>query len=250
MMPLPPSRRRPRAGLAAVAAAAAVVAVAVAVLVLLFRPASGQAPGQPPPRSSTAGRVPARAPGSPAAGPAAVSTAGWYAVALDGTAVPASRLAGPGKGPWPLAAGFADSPAGAVLAAVNIAVRTSGQLGPDVFTATISRQVTGAGAAALLSAAWKDYASAVGTHPPGSPGGPAGAADASARAFRLTSWTPDAATVDVLAGAGDGAGPGAVVRLQVRWIAGDWRLVAPASGVFTATAATAGLAGYTVLPGS
>src|SRR5208282_2603305 len=111
---------------------------------------------------------------------------------------------------------------GAVLAAVNIAVRTSGQLGPAIFTTTITRQVTGPGAGALLSAAWQDYAAAVGQHPPAETGGPAGSADASARAFRLLSWTAAAATVEVLAGADNGSGTGLVMELQVRWLGGDW----------------------------
>lgn len=248
MMPLPAPSRRPRAGLAVAAVLA--VAVAVAAVVLLIRPAPGQAPGQPPPRSIDAGRVPARTPGSPPAGPAAVSTAGWYAVALDGTVVPASRQAGPGKGPWPLAAGFADSRAGAVLAAVNIAVRAGGQLGPDIFTATISRQVTGPGATALADAAWADYAAASDQHPPARPGGPAGTADATLRAFRLVSFSAAAAAVEVLAAADRTGGTQVVIRLQVRWLAGDWRLVAPAGGTFSAAAVPhALLSGFTSLPG-
>lgn len=243
--PLLPPGRRPRRRRLALAAAACLLVIATAATFLLIRPAPGQAPGTPNPPSRHQDRVPARAPGQ-----ISVSTAGWHAVSLDGTAVPESPQSGPAYGPWPLAGGFADNQAGAVLAAVNIAVRTSGQLGPGVFTATISRQVTGAAAAALLSAAWKDYAAAVGTHPPASTGGPAGHADASARAFRLLSWTPAAATVDVLAGADTGAGPGVVIPLQVRWIAGDWRLLAPAGGVFTGAPAAADLAGFTALPGS
>jgi len=243
---LPPGRRRPRGRSLALAAAACLLLGATTATLLLIRPAPRQAPGPPnPPSRQIQDRVPARAPG-----PISVSTAGWHAVSLDGTLVPESPQSGPAYGPWPLAGGFADDQAGAVLAAVNIAVRTSGQLGPDVFTATISRQVTGAAAAALLSAAWKDYAAAVGTHPPGSTGGPAGAADAAARAFRLTAWTPAAATVDVLAGADNGTGPGLVVPLQVHWIDGDWRLVAPAGGAFTGTPAAPDLPGFTALPGS
>ena len=242
-MPLPPRRRRrARPGLIAVAAMAAAAVIAV---VVFYRPASGQAPGQPPPRPTDAGRVPARAPDSPP--PGAVSTAGWYAVALDGTVVPASGQAGPRQGPWPLAAGFADTPDGAVLAAVNIAVRTSGQLGPLVFTATISRQVTGPGTQALLAAAWQDYAQASGQHPPASPGGPAGTASASPRAFRLLSWTPAAADVDVLAAAD---GQDAVVGLRVLWQDGDWRLVAPPGGNLAAAAVrAAALSAFTPLPG-
>jgi len=243
-MPLPPRRRRrARPGLIA---AAALAAAAVLAAVLLYRPASGQAPGLPPPRqtSKEGDRVPARAPGSPAPGP--VSTAGWYAVDLDGAVLPASRQAGPREGPWPLAAGYADTPAGAVLAAVGIAARTSGQLGPAVFAATIRAQVTGPGGPAMLAAAWQDYAQAIGQHPPASPDGPAGTASASPRAFRLVSFTPAAAVVDVLAGA---AGKQAVVRLQVRRLGGDWRLVAPPGGNLAAAARPGSLAGFESLPG-
>ena len=251
-LPLPPSPRRRRGGRpAAVAAAAAGVTLAVVITALLSRPASRQAPGEVSPSSQQAthatssSRVPAGTPGS-----VAVSTTGWQPVNLDGTEVPLSQNAGPRQGPWPLAAGFADTPAGAVLAAVNIAARTSGQLGPAIFTTTITRQVTGPGARALLSAARKDYTTAARQDPPASTGGPAGTASASARAFRLTSWTAATADVEVLAGADNGSGPGAVVQLQVRWLGGDWRLVAPQSGAFPATAAQADLRGFTPLPGS
>jgi hypothetical protein len=244
-LPLPSARpRRPRAAFVAAAVAAVAVVLALMGLLLYHHPASRQASGQLQPSHQTRGRVPARAPGS-----IAVSTAGWHSADLDGTVVPESPQAGPQQGPWPLAGGYADTPAGAVLAAVNIALRTAGQLGPDIFTVTISRQVTGAGAAALLSAAWKDYAAAVGQHPPASTGGPAGAADASTRAFRLISWTAQAATVEVLAGADNGSGPGLVVTLQVQWLGGDWRLVAPANGIFAGTAAKGDVPDFTPLPG-
>ena len=221
-MPLPPRRRRrARPGLIAAAALAAAAVIAV-VRACTARPPGRHPVSRRPALRMQAGCLPGRR-DSPA--PGTVSTAGWYAVALDGTVVPASGQAGPRQGPWPLAAGFADTPAGAVLAAVNIAVRTSGQLGPAIFTATISRQVTGPGAQALLAAAWQDYAQASGQHPPASPGGPAGTASASPRAFRLLSWTPAAADVDVLAAAD---GQGAVIGLQVRWQGGDWRLRRPA----------------------
>lgn len=254
---LPPSddhRRRGRRPAAAAAAVIAVLVLALAIAVLLprlSRPASRQAPGGVSPSSQQAthatssGRVPAGTPGT-----VNVSTAGWRAVSLDGTEVPLSQQAGPRQGPWPLAAGFADTPAGAVLAAVNIAVRTSGQLGPAIFKTTITQQVTGPGAGAMLGAAQNDYATAARQNPPASSGGPSGTADASARAFQVTSWTAATADIDVLTGADNGSGPGVVVHLQVRWLDGDWRLVAPASGVFAATAARADLRGFTPLPGS
>lgn len=244
-MPLPPARRR-RARPALIAGAA-LAAVAVLAAVLFYRPSSGQAPGLPPPRptSKEGDRVPARTPGSPAA--RTVSTAGWFAVGLDGAVLPASRQAGPRQGPWPLAAGYADTPQGAVLAAVGIAVRTSGQLGPAIFATTISRQVTGPGATAMLAAARQDYAQASAQHPPTRPGGPAGELSASPRAFRLASFTADAATVDVVSAAG---GQAAVIWLQVRWLGGDWRLLAPVSGnLADAAIRPASLAGFQALPG-
>jgi hypothetical protein len=246
-LPLPPQRRRRPGGRLALVIVAVAVAASIPFLlaVLLHHPAPGRAPGHSLPSPyQTTGRVPARAPG-----PLTVSTAGWRAANLDGTLVPVSGQAGPRRGPWPLAAGYADTPAGAVLAAVNIAVRTSGQLGPDIFAATISRQVTGSGATALLAAAYQDYAAAVGQHPPARTGGPAGAADAAARAFRLAAWTTGSATVDVLAGADTGTGSGVIVRLQVRWAGGDWRLVAPPSGTLAAGPAGTDLPSFTPLPG-
>jgi hypothetical protein len=246
-MSLPlPSPRRPRRRRPVLLAAAAAALAAVLAAVLLYRPAPGQAPGQPPPRQpNKEGRVPARAPGTRA--PGTVSTAGWYAVTLDGAVLPASPQAGPQRGPWPLASGFADTAAGAVLAAVNIAARASGQLGPAIFTATISAQVTGPGAAALLAAARQDYAQASAQHPPARQSGRTGTATASPRAFRLLSFTPAAAAVEVLAAA---AGQSAAVRLQVRWRDGDWRLAAPAGGNLAAAAVRpAGLSGYQLLPG-
>lgn len=243
-MPLPPNRRRrARPGLIA---AAALAAAAVLAAVLFYRPASGQAPGLPPPRPTPQeGRVPARTPGPSASG--TISTAGWRAADLDGALLPASPQAGPRQGPWPLASGYADTPPGAVLAAIGIAVRASGQLGPGIFAATITRQVTGPGAAAMLAAARQDYAQASAQHPPASPGGPAGTLSASPRAFRLASFTAAAAVVEVVSAAG---GQAAVIRLQLRWLAGDWRLLAPPSGNLADDAIQpAALTGFQALPG-
>jgi hypothetical protein len=179
-----------------------------------------------------------------------VPVSGWHAIRLDGAPVPVSPAAGPFTRGQHLASRFTDTPAGAVLAAVGIAVRTSGQLGPAIFIPTIARQVTGTGSAALLAAARADYAQAATAHQPGRPGGPAGKATAAARGFRLTSWTPAAATVQVITIADGADGRGVVTGLQVRWQRGDWRLVAPPGGNFAAAASpAASLSGFTALPG-
>ena len=243
-LPLPHARPRHRRR-AVLALAAAAIAAAAAAAVVASLPPSRQAPGMSPPPQS---RVPAGTAGATPGEPA-VSTSGWRAAGLDGTLVPVSPTAGPREDSGHLASGFADTPAGAVLAAVGIAVRTSGQLGPAIFTPTITRQVTGAAAGTLLAAAWADYAQASAQHPPASPGGPAGTTTATARAFQLTSWTPSAAAIEVVTAADGATGQEAVTRLQVRRLDGDWRLVAPPGGDFAAEASpVTTLSGFTTLP--
>jgi hypothetical protein len=99
----------------------------------------------------------------------------------------------------------------------------------------------------MLAAARQDYAQASAQHPPAGPGRPAGRLSASPRAFRLASFTSAAATVDAVSAAG---GQAAVLRLQVRWLGGDWRLLAPASGnLADAAIRPASAAGFQALPG-
>ena len=246
-MPLPSRRRRPPRRLLLAAAAAAAFSAAAIGMFLLARPPSGTAPGQAPyrPQNTSSGRVP-----SPTAG--GVSTAGWQAVMLDGAPVPVSAADGPARTGGGLASGFADTRAGAVLAAVNIAVRTSGDLGPDIFVPTITGQITGPGAAALLAAGWQEYTQATAQQQGAAPGGPAGPATAAVTAFRLASWSPAAAAVTVTAAAtAAGSGPAQVmISLQVRWSGRDWQLAAPAGGAFPSSPAPAPVPrGFTALPG-
>src|SRR6266487_3611588 len=77
---------------------------------------------------------------------------------FHGIALPSSATDGPRHTRNGLAWGFADTPRGALLAAVNIAVRTAALWGPGIYRPTISRQVTGADQAALLAADNRDYA--------------------------------------------------------------------------------------------
>lgn len=248
-MPLyPPSRRGPRRLFLAVAAAVlvAVVAAAAAFLVTRQAPPSRSAPGPSPsrrPPTNSDGRVPSRT-----AGPAAVSTSGWQSYTLDGAVLPASPADGPSSTAGGLASGFSDTPAGAVLAAVNIAVRVSGQLGPDVFTPTIAKQVTGAGEQALLAAAWQEYSQAIASAPPSSGGGPAGTVTATVTSFKVSAWTSSVAVISLTSA---GSTSAAVFALQLEWLGGDWRLVAPASGSFPGSAAASRVpSGYTQLPGA
>jgi hypothetical protein len=179
-----------------------------------------------------------------------VSVAGLTWTDFHGVELPVSRTAGPRAVRGGLASGFADTPLGALLAAVNIGVRANAQWGPGIFGPTIRRQVTGPDSAALLAACQVGYAqdSQAEGIPAGQPLGPAYVTE---EAFRWLAYTPAAATVAIVS-AGPGSGgvtARAVTRISVRWSAGDWRVIAPPGGDWgNAAAAVTSLAGYTVFP--
>ncbi len=170
---------------------------------------------------------------------------------FHGIELPVSASDGPRDGRRQLASGFADTPRGALLAAINIAVRTAAQWGTAIFGPTITGQVTGPNAGLLLraeSGAYTQLRAAAHVRP----GQPAGRGYATEAGYRFETWTPADATVDILT-----AGPGdccatvlASTRIQVIWQREDWRVVAPRGGDW-ANAATAisSLTGYTLFPG-
>jgi hypothetical protein len=163
-----------------------------------------------------------------------------------GVELPVSGFAGPRHIQGGLAWGFADTPAGALLAAVNIGVRANAQWGPDVFDPTIRDQVTGLGASALLTACQTSYQQALGQAGV-TAGQPLGPAYVTEQAFRWVAYTPAAATVDIVsAGPGnDGTTARAVTRIEVVWQRGDWRVIAPPGGDWGNTAArVTSLTGY------
>ena len=142
-------------------------------------------------------------------------------------------------------------PLGALLAALNIAVRANTQWGPGIYGPTIRDQVTGPDTAALLSGCQAGYAQASqAAHITGS--APLGNAYVSEEAFRWIAWNPSDATVDLVS-----AGPGsqgvtvqAATRVGVTWSGGDWRVVAPPGGDWgNAAAGLSSLSGYTGFPG-
>jgi hypothetical protein len=215
--------------------------------------------GRPPASRNPAAT--ATAPASPAgtAGPgsrgrprvlrvslASVRWSGFYGVEL-----PVSAQAGPHDTRGSVATGFAHSPLGALLAAVNIGVRANAQWGPLIFTAVIRGQVTGPDAAALLASCQAAYDQAA--QSAGVTGGqPLGTVDVTEQAFRWITYTPAAAILDLVsAGPGDGgATVRASVQMQVVWDGGDWKAVAPPSGDWGNSAAElSSLAGYTAFPG-
>ncbi len=215
--------------------------------------------GRPPASRNPAATATASA--SPAGGPssgsqgqpqvprvslASVRWSGFYGVEL-----PVSAQAGPSGTSGGVATGFAHSPLGALLAAVNIGVRANAQWGPRIFTAVIRGQVTGPDAAALLASCQAAYDQAA--QSAGVTGGqPLGTVDVTEEAFRWITYTPAAAILD-LAVAGPGAGGATVrasVQMQVIWDGGDWKVVAPPGGDWgTSAAGLSSLAGYTAFPG-
>ncbi len=148
------ARRRTRTVVATVAAVILGLAVVVAGLVVTVGHRGD--PVRDPavvPATPAAGTVASGSAGS--AGPDAVS---WSTVA--GAKVPVSATAGPSDTSAGRARGFAHTPLGAVLAAANISVRLSPQVGPEVFRPTLREQVVGPDADALAQHLDEDYQAA------------------------------------------------------------------------------------------
>lgn len=188
---------------------------------------------------------------APAPPPAAIPTvpvvdfSGVRWVSYHGVRLPVSAQAGPRDTAYRLASGYSDTPLGALLAAVNIGVRTSWELGPDIFQPTIQQQVTGPFEAAMLSADTDDWGQGASQIQESGP-------DAVEAAYQWVWYTPSAATVDVVTEgtAGDGSTVYAVTQIQVDWLDGDWRVVAPPGGDWANDATqVASLNGYVRFPG-
>jgi hypothetical protein len=239
------TRRAPRRALTATAVVIVLAATAAAVVIAR----GGQGSGGPAQERRPA--VPATAPAAGAPRFPQVSLAGLRWSDYHGVRLPSSPSAGPRNTSDGLASGYADTPLGALLAALNIAVRANAQWGPGIFSPTIRNQVTGPDAAALLSGCQSAYSQASqAAHISG--GGPLGDAFVTEEAFRWVDWTPADATVYLVsAGPGSqGATVRAVTQVQVTWDGGDWKVIAPPGGDWGNSAALlASLGGYTMFPG-
>jgi len=248
MFTIRPRRRRRR-----LLPAAAVLILILGAGLALARPGRLPAPGDPaakaaPPArpSSIVGTKGQDQPPVPE-----VSLAGLRWSDFNGVELPSSVPAGPREIRGDAAAGFAHSPLGALLAAVNIGVRANAQWGPRLFTAVIRGQVTGPDAAALLASCQAAYDQA--SQAEGVTGGqPLGTVDVAEEAFRWVAYTPEAAILDLVSAGPDASGATvrASVQLEAVWDGGDWKVVAPPGGDWGNSAAPlSSLAGYTVFPG-
>ena len=168
-----------------------------------------------------------------------------------GVELPVSPQAGPRDTSGGLAAGFARSPLGALLAAINIGVRANAQWGPRIFAAVIRRQVTGPDAAALLANCEVAYGEASQSRHV-TDGHPLGTVDVTEEGFRWVAYTPAAAILDLVS-----AGPGsqgttvrASTQIEAVWDGRDWKLLAPSGGDWgNAATGLPSLSGYAVFPG-
>jgi hypothetical protein len=227
-------------------AAAAVIIVLAAGLALAVAHGRAGSPG-PGRRSPAPSSAPASSgPQFPRTGLAGLRWSGYHGVRL-----PSAPAAGPRHIQNGLAWGFADTPLGALLAALDIAVRANAQWGPDVFVPTIEDQVTGPDAAALLASCQAGYGQASqAAHITG--GQILGTVHVTEEAFRWAAWSPSVATVDLVS-AGPSSGGVTIrasTRVEVVWQGGDWRVVAPPGGDWgNAATRLTSLAGYTVFPG-
>jgi hypothetical protein len=221
-----------------------------ALLYVLAHPQPRQAqPHQTPAPATTRSAVPRQAP--PSASPTTAAGQGLSWVSFHGMQLPVSATAGPRDTSAGLASGFTDTPRGALLAAINIGVRTAAQWGPAIFEPTITRQVTGPDATALLQD--EEAASAqIGAAAGAGLSQPAGQGYAAETGYRFLAWSPSSAVVDIVS-AGPAAGGTTVLastRIQVLWLRGDWPVVAPPGGNWASAAiAITSLNGYTVFPG-
>lgn len=157
-----------------------------------------------------------------------------------GAQIPSSA-AGPKETAGGRALGFDRSPAGAVLAAMHIFGRAETSPGPAVFEPTINEQIVGPDKEKLLAnvqAAYAERAARDGIPP----GGELPLAMEEGRtnrsglwAYRVDTYDDSTAVVNLLLRA-------LVPRttsygyfnfaLTVKWVEGDWRLVAPLDGTF------------------
>jgi len=240
-----PASRARRRTLTAAAVVMVIATVGLAVVLAQGgRDSGGPAPGRRP-------VAPASVPGTSATQLPQVSLAELRWSNYHGVRLPSSPAAGPRDTGGGLASGYSDTPLGALLGALNIAVRANAQWGPDIFGPTIRDQVTGPDAAALLAGCQSDYGQASqAAHITG--GRSLGNAYVTEQAFRWVSYTPADATVDLVnAGPGSqGATVRAVTQIQVTWDGADWKVIAPPGGDWGNSAALlTSLDGYTIFPG-
>lgn len=152
-----------------------------------------------------------------------------------------SAQAGPRAAVGGVAYGFADTTAGAVMAAANIVTRSSWECGPGVFGPTIEKQVTGADAMNLLENTVSAYDQDASQLP--------GLVYPQLAGYRVDDYMSGDAMVSLVIGAAGASGSMySVTPVEARWTDGDWRVVAPAGGTWSGSYVPSP-SGFTPFPG-
>jgi hypothetical protein len=154
---------------------------------------------------------------------------------LGPVTLPYSSTAGPCKVTATTAAGYAHTPTGALIAAAQVTGRVSVTTPIEVATDTIAGQVLPGQARDQLLADTRRRA-----------GRPLTAEDAGRlTAFSVLSYSADTAVLSLALSNAALAGQYVTLPVTVRWVDGDWRLVAPPGGSWDSSAAvTQVLDGY------
>lgn len=233
---------RPRIRLLVVVAAAIAIVAAIAVF-LIARPGdapTAQATSPGPARTATAaptssGSPQQASPDSPAIALPTAAPGGVTWRLIGQVAVPFSSTDGPQRVTDTSASGFARTPVGALVAAVQISTRAGYSAGQPSWEATIRDQFVASADRDALLAILRDAAEA-GQQP-------AAAGELSQVAgFRYLSYTSDTAVIGLVRRTPQGSY--AMTTLTVSWQSGDWRLMAPAAGQWpSATSVLSNLVG-------
>lgn len=151
----------------------------------------------------------------PTVAPAGVS---WEP--FGGTSLPVSRTAGPSSVRGGVASGYAHSPEGALIAVAQISLRAGYSSGRESWEPTIEQQFLPDAARDQLLAAIRAYEAGPQTATGGRLGRLAG--------FVYQSYSPDTAVIGLVYDAVvAGTTAYQVTTFTVRWVDGDWRMVAP-----------------------
>ncbi|WP_239405200.1 hypothetical protein [Frankia sp. Cj3] len=239
--------RRFSPGVRILAAAGLVTAGIAAGLVLGNR--GGSPTPAPAPTAGTAGTVSGTGgPVLPDPGLPTLDFSDLRWADFHGLALPVSPTAGPHTLADDRASGFAHTPLGAALAAINIAVRTDAGVGAYIFEPAIAEQTTGVDQPALLERVRTTAAQhAVPARLTGRFSDPifryAG--------VRFDAVTPDRIVLHLATAAETAAGTTVYAsgRMELRWERGDWRVVAPPGGNWdTVTTPITSTAGFQLFP--
>ncbi|WP_322751402.1 MULTISPECIES: hypothetical protein, partial [unclassified Frankia] len=224
--------RRVSATAGRVGIAAVLVTVGIAAGLLLGGRSGSSTPSTSPPPGAAGVAPTASSPVLPDPGLPTLDFSDLTWADFHGFALPVSPSAGPRQRADDRASGFAHTPLGATLAAVNITFRIGSSVSPAVFEPTIAEQTTGTDQPALVAQTRRDAADE------GVPARLTGRLPDPVFRFagvRFDAVTPDRIVLYVATAADQPTGTTvyAAGRAEVRWERGDWRVVAPPGGNWT-----------------